>query len=115
MKRELREMTRSGSYLITEDWDANMTFLVDSRVIDLRRELHLCELRIDKADKANKANQGDRFDRVSEMGKKEKEAMISMSIMMSQRSCAKGAQRGSGTRITEGALNGKFSGRSRLK
>ena len=111
MKRELREMT-SGPYLITEDWNANMTFLVDSRVIDLRRELHLCELRIDKA---NKANQGDRFDRVSEMGKKEKEAMISMSIMMSQRSCAKGAQRGSGTRITEGALNGKFSGRSRLK
>ena len=112
MKRELREMTRSGPYLITEDWNANMTFLVDSRVIDLRRELHLCELRIDKA---NKANQGDRFDRVSEMGKKEKEAMISMSIMMSQRSCAKGAQRRSGTRITEGALNGKFSGRSRLK
>ena len=112
MKRELREMTRSGPYLIAENWNANMTFLVDSRVIDLRRELHLCELRTDKA---NKANQGDRFNRVSEMGKKEKEAMISMSIMMSQRSCAKGAQRGSGTRITEGALNGKFSGRSRLK
>lgn len=61
------------------------------------------------------ANQGDRCNRVSEMGKEEeKEAMISMS-MMSQRSCAKGAQEESGTRITEGALNGKFSGRSRLK
>ena len=28
-------------YLVTEDWDTNMSFVIDPRVVDLRREFHL--------------------------------------------------------------------------
>jgi len=83
-----------------------MTFVVDPRVIDLRREFHLWAT-------ANKATQGDRCNRANEMGKREAEIKLDVS-MMSQK-LREGAQKESGTRITEGALNGKFSGKSRLK
>ena len=63
----------------------------------------------------DKANQGDRCNRVSETGKKKAEVKISMSMMSHRRLREGCAERESGTRITEGALNGKFSGRSRLK
>src|SRR6266478_982227 len=51
-------------YLITEDWDADMPFVVDPRVVDLRREFHL---RVT----ADKINEGDRCNRVGEIGQKE--------------------------------------------
>jgi len=69
-------------YLVAEDWNADMPLVIDPRVVDLRREFHLCVT-------ADKADQGDRCNRVSEMGKKEKEARISVG-MMSHRRGAKG-------------------------
>ena len=51
-----------------------MPFLIDPRVIDLRREFHLCVV-------ADKANKGDRYSRVSEIGRRATEAKIGMSMM----------------------------------
>jgi len=62
-----------------------MTFVVDPRVIDLRREFHLWAT-------ANKATQGDRCNRANEMGKREAEIKLDVS-MMSHGSCAKGRRR----------------------
>jgi len=43
-------------YLVTEDWDTNVSFVIDPRVVDLRREFHLWVA-------ADKANHGDRCNR----------------------------------------------------
>ena len=75
VKAELRESERGCPYLVAENRNANVSFFVDPRVVDLRREFHLCVVWADKA------NQGDRCDRVSETGKKKTEAKISMSMI----------------------------------
>ena len=84
-----------------------MPFLINPRVVDLRRELHLCVA-------ADKANQGDRCSRVNEMGGEGTGSRDKREYDVTQ-ILREGARRKSGTRITEGALNGKFSGKSRLK
>lgn len=40
-KRTPRNGEQQYTYLVTEDRDTNVPFLVDPRVIDLRREFHL--------------------------------------------------------------------------
>jgi hypothetical protein len=84
VKQELRGM-RGGwyPYLIAEDRDTDVPFLIDPRVVDLRLELHLSVT-------PDKGNQGDRCNPMNEVGKHNgEEAKITVS-MMSQRSCAKG-------------------------
>ena len=94
-------------YLVAEDWDADVPFLIDPRVVDLRREFHLSVV-------VDKANQGDRCNRESEMGKRGKGSRDKREHDVISK-LRRGARKEIGTRITEGALNGKFSGRSRLK
>jgi len=33
----------SGPYLVAEDWNADLPFVIDPRVVDLRREFHLSD------------------------------------------------------------------------
>lgn len=42
VKTELRETERGCPYLVAENRNTNLPFFVDPRVVDLRREFHLC-------------------------------------------------------------------------